>query len=249
MPPPTTTTRGGDVCPVRAEVTPPDSQGPGHRGQPEGTGSRCAASQSRQPGAAAPRTIGATMKSTQHRAALAVAASVALVALTGCSGGGSSGSGTSDAVGSAADVPAPATAEKSVRAGHLGHLRCEPDRGRDPRGDPDRADLPDQQGRRPGPSRDRRPAPRRRRHGGRRGQHQRPGRQPGAHPADAAGAGRPVRHGPERAGAARHPEDVDAVAGRTSPPRSSTPPSACRPCRTAWTGCSGSSAGPPTSAT
>ena len=59
MPPPTTTTRGGGVGPVRAGVTPPDSQGPGHRGQPEGTGSRCTASQSRQPGAAAPRTIGA----------------------------------------------------------------------------------------------------------------------------------------------------------------------------------------------
>ena len=62
------------------------------------------------------------MNSTQHRAALAAAA-VALVALTGCSGGGSSVSGTRDAVGSAAGVPAPATAEESVRAGHLRHLR------------------------------------------------------------------------------------------------------------------------------
>ena len=55
------------------------------------------------------------MNSTQHRAALAAAAAVALVALTGCSGGGSLVSGTRDTVGSAAGVPAPATAEKSVR--------------------------------------------------------------------------------------------------------------------------------------
>ena len=50
---------GGGVCPVRAGVTLPDSQGPGHRGQPEGTGSRALRHSRRQPGAAAPAHDGA----------------------------------------------------------------------------------------------------------------------------------------------------------------------------------------------